>query len=185
MARPFKKLNSNAISSVVVVLVEGKIKFNKLLSIPQQKSDRSVDITVDDAQVSGGQIKVVGQEGRRAAYISYWIKKTNIVNLSFNVHSPGAVQAGGTAIRKPGRYAVYINYAAANNAGGTLKFSTVNKQFFKTEVPSTGNWNSYQRKKIGEIILRKAGKTRISLQATNVNKKGFINLKSIQLIPID
>ncbi len=101
-------------------------------------------------------------------------------------HQTKSVQPGGTVSRKPGRYAVYAEYAADNEAGGKLQLTIPNNnQKMKVEIKPTGSWRKYVTEKIGEITLSKAGKDNVNLEATEINTKGFMNLRTIKLQPID
>lgn len=174
---------NNEVCSVVAIQIEGKPKVNALMSMPQQKADRSVMIPVDQAQIEGPQIRIERTKG--TAHIGYWVDIKSTVALSFNVNSPGPVQAGGVVTRKPGKYAVYANYATEDKSGGKLRLSTVDNQTLDAEIKATGSWQDFKRLKLGEIILKDTGETKIKLQATKVKGKGFLNLQSLELIPLN
>jgi len=55
----------------------------------------------------------------------------------------------------------------------------------KVEIKPTGSWRKYVTEKIGEITLSKSGKDNVNLEATEINTKGFMNLRTIKLQPID
>ena len=176
----------NTHSSVLVLEIEGKVKVNALMSMPQQGSDRSVNFVADDAKLSGPNLKLeTSYVHKDYSNLGYWTNTQAAAVFSANIHTPGKAQAGGVVTRKPGRYSVYLEYATANGCGGDLLLTTVKNQKVKAQIKATGGWSNYKRIKIGEIVLKKAGKTDFKLQATKINGGGFMNVKALELSPID
>ena len=180
------KLPSSAINencSVVAVLVKGKLDIATKIAA-RQAADRSISLDANFAVVSGPQIRVQNNAGK--ANIGYWVDAKAKVTMPFKVVAPGPSQAGGVVTRKPGRYKIIANYAAADNAGGRAKITTaLGKEVFEVDIKSTGSWSKYKDVELGKVTLRKAGLDKITIEVAKINSAGFMNLRSIKFIPID
>ena len=170
------------ISSVVSLEIKGAAEVDSSLNIPTQAGDRSVSLTPENATFEAP-LRVDGAGfGKDYSNIGYWTKVGSTVEFTFNVHTPGEIQAGGTVTHSAGKYALYIDHAVAANAGGELEMSLAGKTLTaKTE--STGGWSNYKRAKMGEFVISEAGKTTLTLKAKSLSE-GLMNIKSVELIPL-
>ena len=168
---------------VLKLQISGAPKFDPLASIVQQRVDRSVLLSVDRAEVSGTAIHVLPKAIRRKfAHTSHWFKKDAQVKFAFNVSSPGPVQPGGAVTQQPGKYDVFAEFATATNSGGRLELK-LGDQTLVAPVESTGGWDKYERKLIGVVTLQTTGKKEIVLSASEIKGGGFMNLRSLELVP--
>lgn len=175
------KNKPNEYSNVVEVIIEGEPDVENI-NMPVQKADRSFFLSVDYASVSGGNARVENQP----ANIGFWSDEKTIVSIPFKVLVPGNSQAGGTVSQKPGKYKVVVDIAVAEGAGGLLRLITDNSNTeIDMNVSSTGGWNVYKKQTMGTLTLRKTGEHNIQLRGFSIKDGGFINLRSVELIPID
>jgi len=175
----------NDVSSVVALEIEGAANVDSSLNIPQQSADRSVKLTPENATLKGPGLRVVGAAFQKDySNIGYWTDKNATVEFTFNVHTPGKIQAGGTVTHSDGKYSIYIDQAVAPDGGGEMEIS-IGNQKVKVAVKSTGSWKNYKRLKMGEVVISKAGKTTLTLKAIRIGKAGFLNIKSLELVPLD
>lgn len=152
-----------------------------------QGADRHIKFMADDAVLKSPTLKIEPSSFHKPfTNVGYWLKKDDSVVFPFTVTSPGPVQAGGEVTREPGRYAVYLEYAVDKNGGGRLRLSIPSeKQKLELEIKPTGTWTTYKRMKIGEVSLSKAGKAKVLLESPLIAKAGFMNIKSIELVPVE
>ncbi|WP_227021450.1 alpha-L-fucosidase [Oceaniferula marina] len=175
----------SAISSVVVLEIEGAPEVDASLNIPQQAGDRSITLLPEQATLHGPEIKVEGAAFHKDfSNIGYWLKPEASVAFAFNVHTPGKIQAGGKVTHQSGKYALYIDQAVAPGGGGDISIA-MGDQKLDLRVQSTGGWKSYKRIKVGEIDIAKAGKKTLAIKARKINPAGLMNIKSVELIPED
>ncbi|MCG8331505.1 MAG: alpha-L-fucosidase [Chitinophagales bacterium] len=171
----------NQYNSIIVVTIEGKPDVENI-NMPVQKADRSIFLSADYASISGGGARTENQP----VNIGYWSDVSTTVSIPFKVLTPGNSQAGGTVSQKPGKYKVIVDVAAAEGAGGVLRLITDSGNTeLDVNVVSTGSWTTYKKREMGMLTLSKVGNHIIQLKALSIKEAGFINLRSVELIPID
>ena len=99
------------------------------------------------------------------------------------MHTPGKIHAGGTVTHQAGRYALYLDQAVGPEGGGVVEVR-LGKQTLEAAVVSTGGWKNYQRIKLGELTIAKAGKQTLIMKPLEL-RQGLMNLKSVELVPVD
>lgn len=166
-------------ASVIKLVIKEELDIEKDI-IPVQAGDRSVTLNAADAKVIGPQLKLEKGEN-----LGYWLDKKAQAEFRFKVIAPGPSQAGGVVSKKPGKYKVVLNYSAPNNGAGKALVSFNDKKAFEKAIAPTGSWGDYKDAEIGEITISKSGVNKLTIKASEMTKNGFINLKSIKLIPID
>lgn len=180
---PSKALNE--VSSVVVVEIDGVAEIDASLNVPQQGGDRRVILSPENAKLQGPQIKIEGPAFHKDySNIGYWLDKDASVEFSFNIHTPGEIQPGGTVTHKAGSYSVYIDQAVAPDAGGEIELR-FGEQKLTVPIQSTGGWDRYTRMKVGVVTIAKAGKKTLTIVPLKINKPGLMNIKSVELVPVE
>jgi putative membrane-bound dehydrogenase-like protein len=85
-------------------------------------------------------------------------------------------------IPKTGKYAVEFDWACdASVAGNPWRLETPGGNL-AGEVESTGNWDTYRQKKIGEVTLT-SGRQRLVLRPVEKPQGAMIDLRSVRLVP--
>jgi putative membrane-bound dehydrogenase-like protein len=86
-------------------------------------------------------------------------------------------------LSKPGKYAVWLDYACADaSAGNTFALEAGGKRL-TSKVAGTGDWDTYKRTKVGEIELR-AGKQEVVFRPAGKLREFLIDLKSVELVAV-
>jgi putative membrane-bound dehydrogenase-like protein len=87
---------------------------------------------------------------------------------------------------RPGRYAVWLDWACDDTSAGHAYALEVEGQSLRGRVSSTGSWETYRQEKIGEIRLR-AGMSQLIFHAGEKIGKGkyLIDLKGVYLRAAD
>jgi putative heme-binding domain-containing protein len=86
-------------------------------------------------------------------------------------------------IAKPGKFAVRLEWACADDFAGNSYLLEIGDSRLSGPVPGTGSWENYQRSKIGEVGLA-AGKYRVVFRSEGKIKGALIDLKEVRLIPM-
>ena len=80
-----------------------------------------------------------------------------------------------------GTYAVYLDWAAAQNIANNPYILQAGDQILQGRVGSTGTWDDYRQIKLGEIKLP-TGTTRLSFKAQGQPRGFLIDLREICLV---
>jgi putative membrane-bound dehydrogenase-like protein len=87
-------------------------------------------------------------------------------------------------ISKPGKFAVRLEWACADESAGNSYLLQIGESKLSGTVPATGSWDNYQRAKIGEVTLP-AGKHQAVFRSAGKIKGALIDLKEVRLTPIN
>jgi hypothetical protein len=82
-----------------------------------------------------------------------------------------------------GKYAVWLDWACDESCKGKKFLLESGPNQLTAEVKSTGNWDTYQQAKVGEILLP-AGQQRLTFRSARRIFSALIDLKSIKLVPM-
>ena len=80
------------------------------------------------------------------------------------------------------RYDVWLEFACDKSAAGNTLAVECGASRLAVKVESTGNWDAYQKKKVGTIELP-PGAQRISVRADGPIQGALVDLKAIYLTP--
>ena len=154
----------DAISSVIVLKLEGKPKVSDADKI-QQQADGTVLLLAQKAIVNN----VLGSEVVYNAVnncIEGWTNARATVDWDFTVKTPGTYR---------------VSLLAASTEISSLKI-TVGGQSFNAKVPASGDNKSFKPLEVGTIKIDKAGEVTIQLEPERQAWKP-VNLRSVKLTP--
>ncbi|MBY0523457.1 MAG: c-type cytochrome [Gemmataceae bacterium] len=87
-------------------------------------------------------------------------------------------------VPKAGKYAVWIDYACAENPSAKAFLLEAGANQLTSKVAVTGSWDVYKQTKAGELVLS-AGAQRLTLRSSGrPTFSGLMDLKSVKLVPI-
>ncbi len=87
-------------------------------------------------------------------------------------------------VAKPGKYAVEFHWSCDISVGGNPWILETAGGKTAGKIESTGNWETFIQKKVGEITLT-TGKQSITLRSDRRPQGALMDLKSIRLIPME
>ena len=150
------------VSSTLVLKIKGTpdIEIQPL----SQDPDGSLTLAAGDAICHGEDIKLESAHG--GGNIGYWIKSSDWIEWQFKVN-------------KPGKFDVTAEIAATGS--GSFEIS-LGDQKLKGTAPKTGDYNKYQKVKLGTIEFPAAGKTSLAVKAVKEGWQPF-NLRSLKFQP--
>lgn len=86
-------------------------------------------------------------------------------------------------VAKPGRYAVWLDWACPLDTAGKTFLLQAGVNQMTGKVDSTGSWDTYRQAKVGEIVLA-AGQQRVTFRSAGKIYHPLIDLKSVKLKPL-
>jgi putative membrane-bound dehydrogenase-like protein len=86
-------------------------------------------------------------------------------------------------VSRPGRYAVWLDWACADRTAGNNYLLRVGLNELTGKVKGTGTWDDYRQEKIGEVNLA-AGRLQLVFRSAGRIRTFLIDLKSIKLVPV-
>jgi hypothetical protein len=86
-------------------------------------------------------------------------------------------------VAKPGRYAVWLDWACHPDTAGKKFLLQAGVNQMTAIVKSTGSWDSYRQGKIGEIVLTE-GRQQVTLRSATKIYHPMIDLKAVKLVPM-
>ncbi len=158
----------DAIDTVVVLKVEGKLQVEKIL--PKQNNDGTLVLTADMANIYnrlGTDAKLETRDGIQN--IGYWTDERVGVEWSFQIDKPGRFEI-----------AAYLAVEAAESRFEII----VDEQKQNAVVVSTAGYDKFVKTKLGEITLAQPGEHRIQIKPIEKQWQP-INLRTILLTPIE
>jgi putative membrane-bound dehydrogenase-like protein len=84
---------------------------------------------------------------------------------------------------RPGRYAVYLNWACQNDSAGNIFVLQAGPERLTGKVQGTGTWDNYRQTKVGEIALA-AGRQQLIFRSVGKPAGALIDLRAIKLMPL-
>jgi len=86
-------------------------------------------------------------------------------------------------VARPGKYAVWLDWACANDAAGNLLEIHLGTQRIQHQVEGTGTWDHFSWNKIGDLDL--SGTTnRLEVRPAAAPKNALLDLRCIELRPL-
>lgn len=168
---------------VVQVDLEGECRVDNDAAA-NQRPDRSFVMPAMRASLRGPSIRLEQPDQN----IGYWLSTDDNATFTFNVDRPETVQhLGGHVERQPGTFELILTVAVENSAGGELvaTLDTSPEQTLEAQLDPTGGWREYRDVTVGNVTLSEARKHTLRLEASSVNKGGFVNLKAVRLRPLE
>jgi putative heme-binding domain-containing protein len=87
-------------------------------------------------------------------------------------------------VARPGKYAVWLDWACANDAAGNLLEIHLGSQRIEHQVGGTGTWDHFSWSKIGELDL--PGRTnRLEVRPAAAPRNALLDLRRIELRPLE
>ncbi len=86
-------------------------------------------------------------------------------------------------VERPGRYAVWLDYACADATAGNLFVLRTGETWLAAEVPGTGTWDDYRTTHFGELDLP-AGLVRLTLAPAAAPSQYLMDLRAVRLVPV-
>jgi putative membrane-bound dehydrogenase-like protein len=86
-------------------------------------------------------------------------------------------------VTKPGKYAVWLDYACDNGAAGNTFVLEIGGRKLTDKVAGTGNWDTYRRINIGDVTLG-AGRQSAVFRSVGKIQGALIDLREIRLTPL-
>jgi putative heme-binding domain-containing protein len=84
---------------------------------------------------------------------------------------------------KPGRYAVWLEYACSDEvAGNTFLIESNGQALLTGRVEGTGGWDNYRKISVGAVTL-KGGEQRITFRSAGKIDNALIDLRAVELVP--
>jgi alpha-L-fucosidase len=138
--------------------------------ITQQAKDGSVNLKASNAVVRGANARY--ESGGGKDNIGYWTNPDDYVIWRFNVTKTGTFEAE-------------ITFACANGSGGSKYTISITGQDLAGTVKDTGGWTSFVTEKIGKLKIGKVDTHILSLKPKTMPRGAVMNLKSVNLVPIN
>jgi putative heme-binding domain-containing protein len=86
-------------------------------------------------------------------------------------------------VSRPGRYAVFLNWACQNDSAGNLFVLQAGPERLTGKVQGTGSWDNYRQTKVGEIAMA-AGRQQLVFRSVGKPAGGLIDLRAVKLVPL-
>jgi putative membrane-bound dehydrogenase-like protein len=128
--------------------------------------DGSLRLPASSAEIYGSTLVLEKQYGN----LGYW-------------SSPDDQAAWAVEVTRPGRYAVWFDYACENGAAGNAYELRGGDSRLTGKVAGTGTWDDYKQERIGEVTLA-SGRQQVVLRGVGKIKGALIDLKGIRLVPV-
>jgi alpha-L-fucosidase len=156
----------DSIATVVVLEIEGAPDVGS--QSLAQETDGSITLKAADAEIHG-HAGIEHSDGKDN--IGFWVNKDDFVTWKFKV-------------TKPGKFDVELETACKAGSEGSEYTVSVGSESVKDAVESTGSWQSYKTKKIGQISVPAEGTVELAVKALSKKGEGVMNLRSVALRPV-
>ena len=130
-------------------------------------AQQNIVLPASEAQIAGTAIMENGGQN-----IGVWKDATDVVRWL-------------ALITAPGKYRVQLVYSLAPGEAGSTISVAVNDKTFSVKAESTKSWTDYQPLDMGEITIAKVGAASVTVKATDKPTPYVINIKSINLVPLE
>jgi putative membrane-bound dehydrogenase-like protein len=131
----------------------------------QPEPDGRLVLAAPDAEIYGDRLVFEPHYGN----LGYWMSASDRAAWSFEV-------------TEPGKYALWLDWACANDSAGNLLEINLGGQQIHYHVSGTGTWDDYAMKKIGDLELR-AGLNRLEVRPAAAPRNALLDLRRIELRP--
>jgi putative membrane-bound dehydrogenase-like protein len=127
--------------------------------------DGTIVLGATDAEIYGDRLVFEAKHGN----LGYWMAANDRAAWTFEV-------------TEPGRYALWLDWACAPDAAGSVLEINLGGQQIHYEVSGTGSWDDYAMKKIGDLDLT-AGASRLEIRPAAAPRVALLDLRRIELRP--
>jgi putative heme-binding domain-containing protein len=133
--------------------------------VVQPGPDGSIVLTAAEAEIYGDRLVFETQHGN----LGYWTAANDRAAWAF-------------AVTNPGKYAVWLDWACANDVAGNVLEINLGSQQIHYQIRGTGTWDDYSMKKVGDLELS-PGTLRLEVRAAAAPRNALLDLRSIELRP--
>jgi putative heme-binding domain-containing protein len=138
-------------------------------ALVRPESDGSFRLIPSNCQIFGNEIHIESTQ----QCLGWWNNRADAAVWTLDVP-------------RPGRYAVILNWSCDDGSAKNVFVIAIDGAVLRRKVTSTGSWDTYREKKIGEISIE-AGVSTLTVKARNGLAEGtyLFDLKQVLLQPID
>jgi hypothetical protein len=129
------------------------------------EADGRIVLAADDAEIYGDSLLFESHYRN----LGYWASANDRAAWTFEVSEPG-------------KYAVWLDWACANDTAGNLLEINLGGQQIHYPVSGTGTWDDYAMKKIGDVVLT-SGASRLEVRPAAAPRNAVLDLRRIELRP--
>jgi putative membrane-bound dehydrogenase-like protein len=128
-------------------------------------ADGALRLTARNAEIRGRRLVLEEKYGN----LGYWCNERDRAVWTLEV-------------AKPGRYAVWLDYACDAAAAGNRFVLEAGEELLTASVASTGSWDVYKQTRAGEVTLP-AGQQRLTMRSRGPIRGALLDLRSLRLVP--
>ncbi len=129
--------------------------------------DGTISLSAADAEIYGDRLIFETTHNN----LGYWMAANDRAVWRFEVATPG-------------KFAVWLDWACANDAAGNVLEIHLDSQRIEHQVGGTGTWDHYSWNKIGELDL--PGRTnRLEVRPAAAPRNALLDLRCIELRPLE
>ncbi|MBP87766.1 MAG: hypothetical protein CMJ64_13760 [Planctomycetaceae bacterium] len=126
-----------------------------------------IELGVIDAQLEKKTEQFGVQEQGENKQIGFWQTPEDVASWEFD--APAGV------------YDVWLNYS--HQGGGSIVRVELGEQYFASNLPNTGNWNTYRNDRFGTLIVNEPGKVKLSIRPEEIRNGYTMGLRGVELRP--
>jgi alpha-L-fucosidase len=147
----------------------------------RQAADGSIVLRAADATVHGNTAKYEANKD----CVGFWTNAGDWVSWDVTVDKPGVfvVEVTYAADKGCGGAKYVVSMGRSGLTGQTRKTGSLAQ--FSTETSETGSWTQYRTDKLGPLKIQEAGKVTISVKAISKPGLGVMNLRAVELKPVN
>lgn len=155
-------------ASVSVVVVEYTGELSAVPYVPTVKAavDGSFELTAKQAEVT----PPIQYEAARDC-LGYW---TDMAKATWVLEN-----------KKAGTYRVFINQACTDEDAGTAYTVQIGTQKLKAAAKASGGWTEFKKVDLGLVELAMPGRIEVTVAPDQKPAFAVMNLRSIQLMPVE
>lgn len=176
-ALPFERLGAstvltvpkdppNALATVVVLELNGKLDTSEIVARPDRGDTGRVVMHARDAVVHGRNLRYEPQPNKDT--LGFWTDPADWASWDFEVTDPGT-------------YAVEILQGCGKGSGGSTVHASVGEQVLPFTVEDTGGFQNFVRRDVGRFTFAKPGRYTLGVKPVNKAGKAVMDLRSVTL----
>jgi len=127
----------------------------------------TITLSAADAEIYGDRLIFEARHGN----LGYWMAANDRAVWRFEA-------------ARPGKYAVWLDWACANDSAGNVLEIHLGSQRIQHQVGGTGTWEDYSWKKLGDLALT-AGTNRLEVRPAAAPRGALFDLRCIELRPLE
>jgi alpha-L-fucosidase len=153
--------------SVVVLEIEGEPEVAPFMIT--QAIDGQIELAAAEAVIHGETARCQNIDGRDN--IGFWTNKNDWLSWDFRVKTPG-------------KFNLEVTFACLAGAEGSEYAAKVADQTLHGKVESTGQWDKFVTRVLGQVNLSMPGRYTLAVKPTSMPHGAVMNLESLTLKPI-